>query len=170
MTRSGAGPLELALSMSTSRRAALRRVVAGMTAGFAAARVERDSGQAASPRGEETTMTSYAFVIPILPGMEERDRQFGVEVSGPRRVEHAASRARLGITREEAWQQETAEGTVTIVYLEAEDVKQALTGIGTSQDPYDQWWREQIVAIHGIDPAQPVSGPSNRQFIDFRAE
>lgn len=113
-------------------------------------------------------MASYAFSIPVLPGKEKADRQFGAELSGPRRAEYEASRARLGITREQAWQQETLEGTVTIVYLEADDIERALEGIGSSQDPFDQWWREQVATNHGIDPARPGKGPPNEMIIDFR--
>jgi hypothetical protein len=56
---------------------------------------------------------------------------------------------------------------VTIVYLEAEDVERALAGLGSSQHPIDRWWREQIRAVHRIDPARPVPGPPNEQIIDF---
>jgi hypothetical protein len=117
---------------------------------------------------EGTIMKTYAFVIPVLPGMAERDRRFAAELSGPRRAEYEASRARLGIAREQAWQQETPQGTVTIVYLEAENIELALTGLGSSQDPFDRWWREQVQAIHGIDPAQPEPGPPSEPIIDYR--
>lgn len=155
---------------TVSRRTALWTALAGLAAGVASSPGRFVTAQDASPEArEETRMTSSAFIIPILPGMVERDREFGAEVTGPRRAEYEASRARLGITREQVWQQETPEGTVTIVYLEADDVEQALAGIGSSQEPFDVWWREQIVEIHGIDPAQPVAGPPNLQIIDFIA-
>lgn len=115
-------------------------------------------------------MASYAFVIPVLPGKERADRQFGAELGGPRKAEYEASRARLGITREQAWQQESPEGTVTIVFMEAEDIERALAGIGSSQDPFDQWWRDQVAANHGIDPARPDKGTPNEPIIDFRRE
>lgn len=113
-------------------------------------------------------MTSYAFVIPVVPGMAEQELQFAAELGGPRKAAYEASRARLGITREEAWRQETPDGTMTVVYLEADDIARSLAGLNTSQDPFDQWWCEQIQAIHGIDPAQPVPGTPNEQIIDFR--
>jgi hypothetical protein len=146
---------------------------AGLAAGAAAGSGVRQHviAQDATPaveKKEEPIMTTYAFVIPVLPGMAERDRQFAAELAGARNAEYEASRARLGIAREQAWQQETPQGTVTIVYLEAADIQRALAGLGTSQDPFDQWWREQVQAIHGIDPSQPLPSPPNQPIIDFR--
>lgn len=115
-------------------------------------------------------MASYAFIIPVLPGRERADRQFGAELAGSRRSEYEASRARLGITREQAWQQETPQGTVTIVYLEAEDIEGALDGIAASRDPFDSWWREQVSANHVGGAARHVPDPANEQIIDFRGE
>jgi hypothetical protein len=113
-------------------------------------------------------MASYGFAVPVLPGMTERDRQLSAELSGPRKAEFEASRARLGITREQVWLQETPQGTLAIVCLEAEDIESALAGLGSSQDPFDQWWREQIQAIHGIDLTQPLPSPPNELIMDFR--
>jgi hypothetical protein len=112
-------------------------------------------------------MASYGFVVPILPEMVERDRQFMTELTGSRRAEFEASRARLGITREQVWHQETPQGALAIVYLEAEHMQDVFAGLATSQDPFDQWWRAQIQAIHGIDLTQPMSGPPNDQILDF---
>ena len=113
-------------------------------------------------------MASYGFVVPVLPGMTERDREFAAELIGLHKAEFDASRARLGITREQVWLQETPMGTMVVVHLEAEDIERALTGLATSQDPFDQWWRAQIQAIHGIDMSQPLPGPPNEQVLDFR--
>jgi hypothetical protein len=100
--------------------------------------------------------------------MTERDRTFAAELAGPRRAEFEASRARLGITREHVWLQETPQGTMAVVFLEAEDIGGALAGLASSQDPFDQWWHEQIKAIHGIDLTQPLPGPLNEQILDLR--
>jgi hypothetical protein len=117
---------------------------------------------------EEERMASYGFVVPILPGKVELDRAFAAELSGPRKAEHEASRARLGITSEQVWLQETPQGTMSVVYLEAEDMERAFMGLATSQDPYDRWWRAQILEIHGIDLTQGLPGPPNEQIMDLR--
>jgi hypothetical protein len=114
-------------------------------------------------------MENYGFVIPILPGMVERDRQFAAELSGPRRAEHTASRARLGQTRELVWLQQTEQGPVAVVYLEAEDVGKLFAGLAISDGPFDVWWRQQIQEIHGLDLSKPMPGPPNEQILNFHA-
>jgi hypothetical protein len=113
-------------------------------------------------------MTSYGFAVPVLPGMSDRCRQFSAELLGPRRAEFEASRARLGIGSEQLWLQESPQGTLAVVYLEAEDLERCLAGISSSQDPFDVYWREQIMAIHGIDLSQPLPGPLNEHTFEFR--
>jgi hypothetical protein len=104
-------------------------------------------------------VSAVAFMAPIVPGKENLDRSTLEEVQGPRRAEYEASRKRLGITREAVWHQETPNGTVAVVYLEADDVGAAMQGIGTSQEPFDVWFRERIQEIHGIDLAEPAPPP-----------
>lgn len=113
-------------------------------------------------------MGSYGFVVPILPDQVEPDRQLAAELNGARRAEFEASRARLGITREEVWIQETPMGAFAVVHLEADDVMAAIGGLGTSQDPCDRWWRSRILEIHGLDLSQPPSSPPNEKITDFR--
>lgn len=113
-------------------------------------------------------MTSYGFAVPVLPGMSDRCRQVSAEMLGPRRAEYEASRARLGIASEQLWLQETPQGTLAVVYLEADDLERCFAGISSSADPFDVWWRAQILAIHGIDLSQPLPGPLNEHAFDFR--
>jgi hypothetical protein len=112
-------------------------------------------------------MAMYAFVVPVLPGMEERNRRFAAELQGPRNAEFRASRERAGTDVERVWMQATPTGTVSIVYLEADDLGRAFGTFATSQAPFDVWWRQQILEIHGIDLSQPLPGPMNEQIFDF---
>ena len=41
-------------------------------------------------------------------------------------------------------------------------------GLATSEDPFDVWWRGQILEIHGIDLSQPLPGPPNEQVFNFQ--
>jgi hypothetical protein len=45
-------------------------------------------------------------------------------------------------------------GTLAVVYLEAEDVGAAMQAIGTSEAPFDRWFRDTMEQVHGIDLAQ----------------
>lgn len=104
-------------------------------------------------------MQSVAFVVPVLPGKAEQHRREMEEITGPRRDELQNSRKKLGIKREAAWHQETPDGTVTVVYIEADDLEAAMGGMGRSDDPFDVWFRESVKDIHGIDLAEPFPPP-----------
>jgi hypothetical protein len=77
-------------------------------------------------------------------------------MSGPRRAEYDASRARVGVTTERVWLQATPMGDFAVVYLEAADIGKVFEGFLTSQDPFDQWFRDKIlIGVHGMDPTAP---------------
>jgi hypothetical protein len=114
-------------------------------------------------------MQSVAFVAPILPGKTEIDRAAMQSCAdGERKEAHHASREWRGITRESVWIQQTPGGDFAVVYLEADDIQAAMAGMGESPDPFDSWFREHILEVHGIDLANGF--PPTEQVIDFRRE
>jgi hypothetical protein len=109
-----------------------------------------------------------AFAVPILPGKSETERAaFASCGSGERQGDHAASRERAGITRESVWIQSTPAGDMAVVLLEGDDIGAAMGGFATSQEPFDAWFRDLLMDVHGID----LSGdaPSAEQLLDYRA-
>ena len=104
-------------------------------------------------------MPAVAFCAPILPGKEETDRKGFEEVLGPHREEYDASRRRAGITREMVWHQETPDGTVAVVYLEADDIPASMQALATSDDAFDEWFRELVKEVHEIDMTEGGSPP-----------
>jgi hypothetical protein len=96
-------------------------------------------------------MPSVAFCAPIIPGKEAVDRDGFERVRGARREDYEASRRRAGITREVVWHQDTPNGTVAVVFMEADDIPAAMGAIATSDDPFDQWFRDLLSEVHGID-------------------
>ena len=97
-------------------------------------------------------MQSVAFAAPLLPGKTEQDRNdIRSCAEGERKAAHKASRARHGIAREAVWIQPTPMGDLAVVYIEAEDLQAAFAGLGSSQDPFDVWFREQVRDVHGIN-------------------
>ncbi len=80
------------------------------------------------------------------------------ECGGPRREEYLRSRQRVGVSREVVWHQTTPQGTVAIVYLEVDDPQRFFEVVGSSDDPFDRWFREKGQEIHGIDMSQPLPG------------
>lgn len=113
-------------------------------------------------------MQPLAFVVPVLPGKTDTDRSAMNSCwHGERKAEHNASRERLGITREAVWIQKTPAGDVAIVYLEAHDLEAALKGMGTSEEPFDRWFREYVRDVHGIGLEEGFPPPE--QVLDFRS-
>ena len=113
-------------------------------------------------------MAAIAFIAPILPGKEHVDKEYMREATGPRRQDYADWRRSQGITREAVWHQKTPQGTVSIVYLEADNPQQALQSMGSSNEPIAQWFRQCILEVHGLDLTQPPPGPPPAQVIDER--
>jgi hypothetical protein len=113
-------------------------------------------------------MPAIGFIAPLLPGQTETDRAAMISCwRGDRADAYRASRARLGITREAVFIQETPGGDVAVVYWEADDVDAAFAGVATSEDPFDGWFREHVKTVHGIDVAEGFPPPE--QVMDFRA-
>jgi hypothetical protein len=110
-------------------------------------------------------MATFAFVVPVIPGKEETDRE--TIVSGDEKDAYNAARRSLGFQREAIWHQVTPDGALAIVVWEAEDIEQAFGGIPTSDEPFDQRFRRFLQDVHGIDVANDPP-PSVRQVIDHR--
>lgn len=114
-----------------------------------------------------TTTQSVAFAVPVLPGKADADRRAMASCRhGDRRSGYEASRKRLGILREAVWFQGTPGGDLAIVHLEAGDLEQAFSGMATSDDAFDRWFRAHCRDVHGIDLAAGFARPE--QILDFR--
>jgi hypothetical protein len=100
------------------------------------------------------TLPGFAFSIPVVPGQEELDRRTLDEMLDARREEYEAALRQAGITRQAIWHQETPEGTVAVVYLEGDDPEAGLAQFGSSDEPLNTWFREQMKEVHGVDISQ----------------
>ena len=115
-------------------------------------------------------MECMSWFVPIVPGKLEAWKQFTAESNGPRREEHAASRKRVGITREVAALVQTPQGDFTSVFLEAEDIAKSFKMMLDSEDPYDIWFMERTADVHGMT-REMLSGPlPSEVYFDYRAE
>ena len=105
-------------------------------------------------------MAEIVFAVPVLPGKEELDRQVMDELAGSRREDYEAGLRDAGITRQAIWHEETPEGTLAIVYFEADDAEAPMRWT-QSDSAVSQWFVEQMQAVHGFDiskqPPPPVS-------------
>ena len=115
-------------------------------------------------------MPAIASAYPILPGKLETWRNFCQEMAGPRKKEHDESRRRLGFTTERAWHQATPMGDFALVYGETSDVAAFFSRMAESQEPFDVWFKKQVLEIHGLDFNQPPAGPLPELTFDYRTE
>jgi hypothetical protein len=106
-----------------------------------------------------------SFASPILPGQLEAWHRFNQETLGTWRAEHDALNRRCGVARELGFLQQTPQGDLVIVYLELEDPARLFSELATADHPYAVWFREQTLALHGLDLADPSAGaPSTLEF------
>lgn len=100
-------------------------------------------------------MPTLAFAMPILPGKESTDRENikRMTTPGPEHDEFVAARRAQGIRREAVWHQTTPDGTLAVVLMEADDIDAAMGRMMTSDDPFEQKFREQVKDVHGVDLA-----------------
>ena len=110
-------------------------------------------------------MPALGFVVPVLPGKEQADLDWVEEMTGPRREEYESSWKQLGVTRHAVWHQPTPDGTVAVVYLEADDIPRAMEAIASSDDAFNQWFRERVQDVHGID-LESGPPPQSEQILD----
>jgi len=116
-------------------------------------------------------MSGIVLTFPILDSKVEAWRRFTQELCGFRRKSFEASRQRLGITRERLTLVETTFGATAVTTLEAPDVAQALGQIIISILPFDVWYREKLLELHGVNLAgyeqfaQPTPLPSNQELL-----
>ena len=110
-------------------------------------------------------MAEIVFAVPVLPGKEEQDRQTLDEMAGSRRDQYEAALRDAGITRQAVWHQQTPNGTLALVYIEADD-PDAAQRFTSSDAPISRWFVEQMQEVHGIDVSQPP--PPVSQVHDYR--
>jgi hypothetical protein len=99
-------------------------------------------------------MAEIVFAVPVLPGMEELDRRTLDEMADSRRDEYEAALREAGITRQAVWHQETPDGTIALVYIEA-DNSDAAQRFSASDADISRWFVERMKEVHGIDVSQP---------------
>ncbi|HZN82483.1 MAG TPA: hypothetical protein VFC01_22815 [Mycobacterium sp.] len=99
-------------------------------------------------------MSSIGFVVPVSPDKEQADREWMSALDGDHRDEYRSAWKDAGFKRHTVWQQQTADGTVDIVYLEADDIPAAMQAVTSSDSPFHQWFRERVLDVHDLDLAK----------------
>ncbi len=90
-----------------------------------------------------------AVVLPIIPGQEERVRNFAQEVAQHQEEWERLNREAGGWTQFAVFLQETPMGNFAIQTWEVEDPSSVRQSFGTS--PYDSWYQDYLRDVHGVD-------------------
>ena len=107
---------------------------------------------------KEVEAKALILTLPILPGKEEEWRRFAQELEEcPREYEDL--RRRLGIRAERAWLVQSAYGEVALVYAEVEAPEEMIQRLAASEEPYDLWFKEKLLELHGYDLDGPHPKP-----------
>ena len=81
-------------------------------------------------------MPTIALAFPIPPEKYATWRTIVTSFAGERRAEYDASRRRLGVQRSTSWVQETPQGPIELLFIEATDPARFFEGLATSQEPF----------------------------------
>ena len=97
-------------------------------------------------------MPVTTFAVPLLPGKTDAWQQALNEINGARRADYQASRAALGIKQEIASLQQTPDGDLVAVYIEADDPDTVIARMFASDSDFDKWFIETfLVGMHGMN-------------------
>lgn len=110
-------------------------------------------------------MPSSALVLLIVPGKLDAWREL-VGQCNDGNPDYVDSRQRLGIIREQNFLQGNEGEEYVIYYLEAENLDEAMIGMGVSLDPFDHWFRLQVKEIHDLILVDPPPWPE--QGLDYQ--
>ena len=105
-------------------------------------------------------MAVMLFAAPILPGKLDAWKNFAKEMQGSRKAAMDAALSDAGVTREVASLQQTPHGDFAVVMFEAEKPGLFMQAMGTGTDEIAQWFRAQLLDVHGMDLTAPPPPPT----------
>ncbi len=100
-------------------------------------------------------MDHICVVFPILPGKTEEARAFQRELDTERKADYDRSERRIGITKEYWFIASAPGGDQLVVYMESQDFNQAFGQFVQSQDDFDQWFKQRLAEVTGVDLNNP---------------
>jgi hypothetical protein len=100
-------------------------------------------------------MDHVCLALPVLPGKTADARTFLKQLDDSRREDFDRSERRIGITKELWYLAKLPSGDHLIGYMEAADFSRALPSFVGSRDPFDMWFKEQMLGVTGLDLNNP---------------
>jgi hypothetical protein len=114
-------------------------------------------------------MDQVCFALPLVPGRTSDARAFMAELEDARKGEFAASEQRIGIVKESWYLQQTPDGDLLVAYMESPDFAKALESFQQSRDEFDQWFKQRMADVTGVDLNEPLPGPLSEQLSSYQA-
>lgn len=103
----------------------------------------------------EISQTELVLIVPVLEGKGRDIQELASTLSGPKRGEYEISQRNLGITKEAWFMQKSPQGDFVIVYVEGSDVAKSLGKLISSRDAFDDWIKNEVGKITGVDFNNP---------------
>jgi hypothetical protein len=94
-----------------------------------------------------------AFIVPLLPGKTDAAIAFANAMMNERRGD--LDKAQITVTKEAWFLQQTPMGDFLIIYHVSPDGLAVHAALAVSEEPFDIWFREQVMDIAGIDITTP---------------
>ena len=117
-----------------------------------------------SGRFPKETQMGNAFFVPILPGKTEAAYAFANDLSTTRRSD--MDKSQIAVTKESWFIQETPQGNFIIVYYHAPDADKVFENLAASTEPFDVWFKQQVLEITGVDCNEPTP-PAPKQVLSW---
>jgi len=110
------------------------------------------------------------MAVPLLQDKVATWRAWANELQGSRRSEFNEFNQRMGLTEHRAWLTQQPDGPAVVVVHDGPGADGFLEKLGTSDHPFDKWFRDNISECHGVDFSKPLPGPAPESVIDWRTK
>jgi hypothetical protein len=106
------------------------------------------------------------FALPVIPGREDRVRQFAGQVNGPKNEDFKRFLTDSTTARESWTLQSTPGGSFLLVWFEAADIAKGFELLAHDDSEFVCWFRDEIRAITGIDLTDDAGSPQVDSLVD----
>lgn len=105
--------------------------------------------------------------FPVLAGKEHLVRELAAALKTSRAAEAAEFYSRLGV-RGESWHlQHTPYGVWVIGVTDVDSPEERAPQYAGSRHDFDVWFKEQVLALSGVDPEKQPLGPPTEEIFSF---
>jgi len=113
-------------------------------------------------------MTMLVRAFPVVKGKAEM-MKFIQELQQSRAAEASAFYKRFGVSHEVVFWQDTPHGAQVIVCTEVANVSQAADEYARAEEPFETWFKQEVLRLTGIDINQTPIGPASEKIFEWPA-